>query len=99
MPPLLTRRITSQYGGPMRVRTSHTLPPELHQRLRDLAARLPGASVSTIIETAVEMHLPHLEAAAAAYDAPEDQREEAVMEALLRSFMNTVREEEKDQAT
>lgn len=81
-----------------RVRTSHTLPADLHQRLKDLAARLPGASVSTIIEAAVEMQLPHLEAAAAAMDAPEEDREEAVMEAILRSVMNTLRKEDEEAA-
>lgn len=90
---LLTPRITASYGGTMRRRTSHTLPVELHERLQAVAAKLPGANVSVLIEAAVEMHLPQLEALSAAMDAPEEKREEVAMESMLRSFLNTLRKE------
>jgi len=72
------------------VRTSIAIEPELKERVRALAATMPGLTMSSIFVAALEMHLPHLEAAAAAYRSAPGDREEAAMMAMLRSVLSNV---------
>ena len=78
-------------SGMPKIRTSVALDPEIHDRLRGLSAEMPGLSMSEIMGGALEMYLPHLEAAAAAYRASPEDREDAAMEALLHSMMRAMK--------
>lgn len=95
----LQRAYDASYSGSMprrKIRSSIVLEPELAARLRSLAQELPGATQSGILETALELHLPQLEAAAAAYQAAPEDKETAALDAMIRALVRTLGKEEDD---
>lgn len=78
-------------------RTSLSLDAENFHRLKDVASRVPGATMSSVVDMSLEMYLPHLEAmAAAAEKVSPGEKEEAMLEAWVRSLLHTARKEEEE---
>jgi hypothetical protein len=66
-----------------RRRVTLTLPPELHDRAKAVLADIPGATLSALVEDALEGMLPALENLAAAYrDGGEDAARRALAHTL-----------------
>lgn len=70
---------------------------ELHRRVRALADELPGGNMSSVVEMALEMNLPHLEkmAAVAKGKSPEEAAEAAVLSLFRSLVLHTENDEEK----
>ena len=74
-------------------RVNMLLEPELYQRVRRLADRLPGGTVTAVVEEALESSLPVMELAADSierYRDDDQQAKRSFVEALARHTMLTL---------
>lgn len=75
------------YGSVAKVRVNMTVDPKVLQRAKRVAAQLPGASVSGLVEEALEAFLPTMEAFLRVKDQAKEHQEEAFASLLATQLL------------
>lgn len=69
------------------MRVNMTVDPKVLQRAKRVAAQLPGASVSGLVEEALEAFLPTMEAFLRVKDQAKEEQEEAFASLLATQLL------------